>query len=93
MGVLPLRKDNQELKAAVDRALSEGPLTITRDGVPAAVLVPAEEYQRMAQRLAGAERPTLGQLILRRAPEDAVDLDALIGPRNGVWRREAPDFE
>jgi prevent-host-death family protein len=89
MGVLPLHEESQELKAAVERALSEGPLTITRDGVAAAVLVPADDYERMAK----AERPTLGQLILRRAPEDAVDLEALIGPRGGVWRREAPDFE
>ncbi|WP_448188948.1 type II toxin-antitoxin system prevent-host-death family antitoxin [Azospirillum sp. sgz301742] len=89
MGVLPLKKDNEELRAVVERALSEGPLTITRDGVPAAVVVPAEEYQR----LTGERRPTLTELILRRPQEAAVDLDPYIGPRGGAWRREPPDFE
>ncbi|HEY0832269.1 MAG TPA: hypothetical protein VGE72_00045 [Azospirillum sp.] len=60
MGVLPLKKDSQELKAAVERALSEG--------------------------------PTLAELILRRPTEAAIDLNDLIGPREGVWRRQPPDF-
>jgi len=93
MGVLPLRKDNQELMAAVDRALSEGPLTITRDGVPAAVLVPAEEYQRMAQRMAGAERPSIIEYLLKPLPGGGVELDEAIGPRSGPSRRPPPDFD
>lgn len=89
MGVLPLRKDSQELKAAVERALSEGPLTITRDGVPAAVLVPAEEYQRMAK----AERPTIIEYLLKPLPSGGIELDELIGPRSGPSRRPPPDFD
>ena len=41
----------QEAKARfsemVDRTLKEGPQTVTRHGKPVAVLVKAEEYQRM----------------------------------------------
>jgi antitoxin Phd len=31
----------------VDRALKEGPQTVTRHGKPVAVLMPAEEYRRL----------------------------------------------
>lgn len=41
----------QEAKARfselVDRALKEGPQTVTRHGKPVAVVVPADEYRRM----------------------------------------------
>ena len=35
----------------IERAMSEGPQTITRNGRTAAVLVGAEEWQRKTQRL------------------------------------------
>jgi prevent-host-death family protein len=44
----------QEAKARfsqlVDRALKEGPQTVTRHGKPVAVVVPAEEYRRLSTR-------------------------------------------
>ena len=39
-------EDAAGLGALVDRALSEGPQLVTRDGRPAAVLVSAEEWER-----------------------------------------------
>ena len=34
----------------VERTLKEGPQTVTRHGKPVAVLVPAQQYQRMRTR-------------------------------------------
>lgn len=89
MGVLPLKKDDDALRALVERALSEGPLTITRDGVPVAVITPAEG----AQSSAPERRPTLTELILRRPIEEGIDLDEYIGPRTRSWSRPPPDFD
>ena len=89
MGVLPLKKENDELRAVIERALSEGPLTITRDGVPAAVIVPAEEYQR----LTGERRPDIIEYLLRPLPGGGIDLDEYIGPRSGPSSRPPPDFD
>jgi len=89
MGVLPLKKDDEELRAVVERALSEGPLTITQDGVPTAVLVPAEEYQR----LTGERRPSIIDYLMKPLPGGGIDLDEYIGPRAGPSTRPLPDFD
>ena len=43
-------KKQNPLSEVVDRALSEGPQTITRHGRPAVVVVAAEQYARETQR-------------------------------------------
>lgn len=64
-----------ELLAA---CVSEGPQLVTKRGVDAAVLVPAEEWRRMQDRA----RPTLKELLLAR--EGRYDLDI---PERGKARR------
>ena len=62
----------QEAKARfsemVDRTLREGPQTVTRHGKPVAVLVRAEEYQRMR---AGGKT---FKALLASAPLEGVDI-------------------
>jgi antitoxin Phd len=62
----------QEAKARfsemVDRALKEGPQTVTRHGKPVAVLVKAEEYQRIR---AGGKT---FKALLASAPLEGVDI-------------------
>ena len=89
MGVLPLRKDDDALRALVERALSEGPLTITRDGVPVAVISPAGE----AQQPADERPPNLIEYLLTPLPGGGIDLDEFIGPRSGPSTRPPPDFD
>ncbi len=71
----------QEAKARfsefLEASLKEGPQVVTRRGVPAAVLVPAETWARMAQ----AREPTLKDLLL--SDENRFDLDL---PKRGRWR-------
>jgi antitoxin Phd len=45
-----LQEAKNRLSEVVDRALSEGPQTITRHGRPAVVVVAAEQYARETQR-------------------------------------------
>ncbi len=59
----------------IERAMSEGPQTITRNGRTAAVVVGAEEWQRKTQRVGNlaeflAESPLRGsRLKIRRLKE------------------------
>ena len=75
----------QEAKARfsefLDATLKNGPQVVTRRGVPAAVLVPAETWARMEQ----AHKPTLKDLLL--SDEYRFDIDL---PKRGRWRRR-PD--
>jgi len=45
-----LQKAKNRFSEVVDRALSEGPQTITRHGRPAVVIVAAEQYARETQK-------------------------------------------
>jgi len=45
-----LQEAKNRLSEVVDRALSEGPQTITRHGRPAVVIVAVEQYARETQR-------------------------------------------
>jgi antitoxin Phd len=79
----------QEAKARfsefLDASLKEGPQVVTRRGVPAAVLVPAETWARMEQ----AHRPTLKDLLL--SDENRFDID--LPKRGRLRRRPVPDLD
>jgi prevent-host-death family protein len=71
MTIWQLQEAKARLSELVKRAASEGPQQITVHGVPAAVLVSAEEFARM--KLAKGEEPSFWE-ILRRAPLAGEDL-------------------
>ncbi|HEX4141407.1 MAG TPA: type II toxin-antitoxin system Phd/YefM family antitoxin [Candidatus Methylacidiphilales bacterium] len=45
-----LQEAKNHLSEVVQRAITEGPQTITRHGKPAAVVISAEQYRREARR-------------------------------------------
>ena len=49
-GSWPVADAKAHLSEVIDRALSEGPQTITRRGRDAVVVVPAEEWERRTRR-------------------------------------------
>jgi prevent-host-death family protein len=63
----------QEAKAKfselVQRAVDEGPQTVTRRGKPTVVVLAADEFERMKERT-----PTLKELLLE-CPLEGVDLE------------------
>ena len=69
----------------LDACLKKGPQLVTRRGVSAAVLVPADEWQRLADRA----KPTLKELLL----QDAARADLAIPPRGKLRRRRPQAFE
>jgi prevent-host-death family protein len=79
----------QEAKARfselLEASISEGPQMVTRRGVPAAVLVPAETWQKMEQ----SRRPTLKDWLL--SDENRFDLE--LPKRGRLKRRPIPDLE
>ncbi len=89
MGILQLKDDDRALLAAVERALAEGPLTIVRDGAPAAVVLSADEYRRLSD----AKRPSIIDHLLAPLPDGGIDLDQYIEPRRGPSTRALPDFD
>ena len=52
----------------LERALKEGPQTVTRHGKPVAVMVPVEEYRRLRRR-----RKSL-KALLASAPLEGVEI-------------------
>jgi len=65
----------------LDTCLREGPQLVTRRGTQAAVLVPADQWLRLAT----TARPTLKELLL--TDEARIDLRV---PTRGRLRRRAP---
>jgi PHD/YefM family antitoxin component YafN of YafNO toxin-antitoxin module len=64
----------------LDTCLQQGPQTVSKRGVDAAVLVPIEQWRRLQ-----AARPTLKQLLL--SPEPRADIPV---PPRGQRRRRPP---
>ena len=64
-----LQEAKNRLSQVVDRALHDGPQTITLRGKPAAVVVSIEEYRKLT-----APRTGLSQFF-RQSPLRGVDLD------------------
>ena len=71
-----------EMLVACER---NGPQFVTKRGVEAAVLIPAEEWRRLSARA----RPSLKDLLLS---DEARSDDLSILPRGAVVERPAPEF-
>jgi prevent-host-death family protein len=76
----PLQDAKQRLSALVDRALREGPQTITRHGAEAAVVVSAKEWRSLTAK----QTRSIKELLLSRPRNFVDDLDELIGPRRAL---------
>jgi antitoxin Phd len=77
----PVQDAKARFSELLDTCLKEGPQIVTRRGADAAVLVPMTDWQR----LQGAARPTLKDLLL--SDDARGDLNI---PRRGARRRREP---
>jgi prevent-host-death family protein len=84
MKVWPVQDAKARFSELLETCLKDGPQVVTRRGVEAAVLVPAEQWRRLTQ----SARPTLKELLLT----DRARADLPIPPR-GKRRRRAAAFE
>lgn len=80
MHTWPVQDAKARFSEFLDACLAEGPQMVTRRGAEAAVLVPVEEWRR----LAASDRPSLKALLL----QDTARTDALVPPRRVVRRRK-----
>ena len=64
-----LQQAKARFSEVVQRAIEDGPQTVTRRGKPAVVVVAADEFEQMRERT-----PTLKELLLE-CPLEGVDLD------------------
>lgn len=78
----------QEAKAKfsefLSKTLSDGPQVVSRRGVPTAVLVPFDEFERLKQRA----RPNLKELLLSDKNRFEIDL-----PRGSLKLRPVVRFD
>jgi prevent-host-death family protein len=81
MGNWPVQDAKARFSELLERCLSEGPQTVTKRGVEAAVLVPAQEWHRMKQ----SARPGLKELLLGDGPRFDLEL-----PSRRRFRRRPP---
>lgn len=79
MKTWPVQDAKARFSEMLDACLKTGPQLVTRRGVDAAVLVPAEHWQR----LANDAKPTLKELLL----SDAGRGELSVPPRGKRWRR------
>jgi antitoxin Phd len=84
MKVWPVQDAKARFSELLETCLREGPQLVTRRGEKAAVLVPAAQWQRLAE----ANKPTLKELLLT----DIARTDDLV-PQRRKWRRRVADFE
>ncbi len=77
----PVQDAKARFSEMLDACLEKGPQMITRRGTEAAVLVPAEQWQRLSSQA----RPTLKELLL--SAEARGDLSI---PPRGERRRRPP---
>lgn len=78
----PVQDAKARFSELLDSCLKDGPQIVTRRGVEAAVLVPADAWRRLQQ---GA-RPSLKELLLTE--EGRGDMPAIA---RGAKRRRAPE--
>jgi len=81
MKAWPVQDAKAKFSEMLETCLREGPQMVTRRGQEAAVLVPIEEWERLAK----ANRPTLKELLLANYART----DDLVPPRR-KWRRRRP---
>jgi antitoxin Phd len=80
MSSWPVQDAKARFSEMLDTCLHQGPQTISKRGIDAAVLVPIEQWRRLQ-----ASRPTLKQLLL--SPEPRGDIPV---PARGRRRRRTP---
>ena len=81
MKTWPVQDAKARFSEMLEACLKKGPQLVTRRGVEAAVLVPAEEWRRLADDA----KPTLKELLL----SDKARGDLNVPPR-GARRRRKP---
>jgi len=74
----PVQDAKARFSELLDTCLKEGPQLVTKRGANAAVLVPADQWERLQQ----SARPTLKELLLADAPRGDLNV-----PRRGHLRR------
>lgn len=82
MKAWPVQDAKARFSEMLDACVKSGPQMITRRGAEAAVLVPAEQWQRLSSQA----RPTLKELLL--SDEARGDLNI---PARGRRRRRQPE--
>jgi len=82
MQTWPVQDAKARFSEFLEKCLTEGPQMVTRRGVEAAVLVPADEWRR----LEAAAKPSLKQLLLSDQARGDIPL-----PVRGRGRRRAPE--
>jgi antitoxin Phd len=80
----PVQDAKARFSELLETCLREGPQLVTRRGEKAAVLVPADEWERLKE----SRRPTLKELLLT----DWARTDCLVPPRRRYRLRPPPDF-
>jgi antitoxin Phd len=80
MKTWPVQDAKARFSEMLDACLKKGPQLVTRRGVDAAVLVPAEQWRRLASEA----KPTLKELLLA----DKGRAELVIPPRGAKQRRK-----
>ncbi len=81
MKIWPVQDAKARFSEMLDACLKKGPQLVTRRGVDAAVLVPVEQWQR----LANDSRPTLKELLLSDEGRGELNI-----PPRGKWKGRRP---
>lgn len=81
MKIWPVQDAKARFSELLETCLRDGPQMVTRRGDEAAVLVPAEQWHR----LAAATQPTLKELLLSDSARAELDI-----PPRGRRRRRQP---
>jgi prevent-host-death family protein len=74
MATWQVQEAKTRLSEVIDRAISEGPQTITRHGKPRAVLVSVEAFEAMAQESEKEKRRSFVDFLLTGPKFDDLDL-------------------
>jgi antitoxin Phd len=76
MASWPIQDAHDRFEELFEASLREGPQTVTKEGVGAAVLVPLGEWRRLTEK-EGPRSQDLKDWLL--APEPRFDLDEILG--------------
>jgi prevent-host-death family protein len=82
MKAWPVQDAKARFSEMLETCLRKGPQLVTRRGVEAAVLVPAEQWRRLADE----KKPTLKELLLSDTARGELDI-----PLRGHRRRRKPE--
>jgi antitoxin Phd len=96
MASWPIQDAHARFEELFERSLREGPQTVTKEGVEAAVLVPIDEWRRLqgstVAECAPVKYKDLTDWLL--APEARFDnFQDMIPPRGGARRRPPVEFD